>query len=1133
MARIRRGGDEEAVGVGFVVGEREIVTCAHVVNAAMGRDKTVADRPARNTRIHIDFPLLGDADGAPLRSCKVVSWSPPSTAEPRGRDVAGLVLVGGDTLPRGAGPARLASGKGPPQADITMFGYPSSPSRANGGWTTCTFRGAVAGGLLQLDVKGESALRAQPGYSGSPVIMEDEWGDVVVGMLVVASRDGRAGDAYAVPVSHMAAAWPEALSNSSVPPCPYRGLRAFTAEDARAGIFVGREDEIARLRSMVQASPLILVVGPSGVGKSSLVAAGLEPALHAEGWGVTSFRPGRSPFDAAAHALLSLVRTGRALSLADLNACSDQVRQYGLTNVAEKMALMVNRPVAVICDQMEELFAADQNNGEGLDFLRQLLPPVGGGPPSAVRLVCTLRADFLPAILELPGMGLRLQDRQLNVSPLDEPALTRVIVEPSTVEGVTYSPGLAHLIATEASRSRGGLPLLEFTLTELWAMQTKRQLTFDHYHELGGVAGALNRHAEEVYRKLCAEFDEGNIRRVLLAMVRARGGAASAVRVVARREHLGDGWKIAEALAGPSNRLVVLAPEGPDTSEIAHEALIREWKRLRDWVDADAQFQRWLILMEERSAEGDLLSDVRMAEAQQWLVERPDDIPPAIVSFVERSEKDIKLKIEALRAQDELRRANTELEDKATLLAKQNRAIEIQNFQIEQARRTLEERAEQLAVSIRFKSQFLARMSHELRTPLNGLLILARLLTENAEGNLSAQQVEYARTIHGSGSALLQLINDLLDLSDLEAGQLRIHPDRMALPKTVELMEALFASPAQAKGLSFGVDVEPEVPQELRADEQRLQQVLRGLLSNAVKFTPRGEVRLRVSMAPPGIGFDDDSLHDSTDLLAFQVIDTGIGIPPDKFGVIFEAFRQADGTTSRKYGGTGLGLAICRDIARLLGGEIHVDSELGKGSTFTLYLPASYTGPLAATDPAPTRRQPVPPPAAEPAVPEPPLGLPLPRLAEPPVELPTRWQGDDPLNGAKILIVDDDIRNVFALTSVLERHGSTVVYAENGRESIEQLERNEDVALVLMDIMMTGMDGWATTSAIRRMPQFADLPIIALTAKVMRGDREKSIASGASDYVPKPVDVDRLLERLRGWLSRSSAGSTSGPTEPS
>ncbi|MFI6484796.1 HAMP domain-containing protein [Nonomuraea sp. NPDC050663] len=482
------------------------------------------------------------------------------------------------------------------------------------------------------------------------------------------------------------------------------------------------------------------------------------------------------------------------------------------------------------------------------------------------------------------------------------------------------------------------------------------------------------------------------------------------------------------------------------------------------------------------------------------------------------------------RQQEELRRSNAELEDKAALLAKQNRAIEIQNFQIEQARRTLEERAEQLAVSGRYKSEFLANMSHELRTPLNSLLVLAKLLTENTDGNLTEQQVVYAKHIHGSGSQLLQLINDILDVSKVEAGKMDIHPAQLSLPKLLDYVEAAFAPLAQDKGLNFSIEVDG-VPQELHTDEQRLQQVLRNLLSNAVKFTPKGEVRLRVVKAPDHTAYEHATLRDVDTVIAFEVIDTGIGIAQDKREIIFEAFRQADGTTSRKYGGTGLGLSISRDIARLLGGEIRVDSEVGKGSTFTLFLPATYVGPSArgeAPRTAPAVQQ------EEPPVSLPELAFDLPLPQAPELQQPAgarRWQGDDPLSGSKILIVDDDIRNVFALTSVLEQQGATVVFAENGREGIEQLERNEDVALVLMDIMMPEMDGWATTSAIRRMPQFADLPIIALTAKVMRGDREKSIASGASDYVPKPVDVDRLLERLRGWLSRGRSDGSPDTSE--
>ena len=302
---------------------------------------------------------------------------------------------------------------------------------------------------------------------------------------------------------------------------------------------------------------------------------------------------------------------------------------------------------------------------------------------------------------------------------------------------------------------------------------------------------------------------------------------------------------------------------------------------------------------------------------------------------------------ELQRQQEELRRSNAELEDKAAQLAKQNRAIEIQNFQIEQARRTLEERAEQLAVSSRYKSEFLANMSHELRTPLNSLLVLAKLLSENNEGNLTPQQVEFAKTIHGAGSALLQLINDILDVTKVEAGRMDIHPQQLELSKLVEYVDATFAPLAQDKGLDFAVEVDDDVPRELRTDEQRLQQVLRNLLSNAIKFTPKGEVKLHIGRARPDTRFSDDALRHGEDILSFAVIDTGIGIAADKLDIIFEAFRQADGTTSRKYGGTGLGLSICREIAQLLGGEIQVQSRPGAGSTFTLYMPARYRGPLS------------------------------------------------------------------------------------------------------------------------------------------------------------------------------------------
>ncbi len=586
---------------------------------------------------------------------------------------------------------------------------------------------------------------------------------------------------------------------------------------------------------------------------------------------------------------------------------------------------------------------------------------------------------------------------------------------------------------------------------------------------------------------------------------------------------------------------------------------------------------------------------------------------------------------ELQRQQGELRRSNAELEEKAAVMAKQNRAIEVQNFQIEQARRALEERAQQLALSSRYKSEFLANMSHELRTPLNSLLVLAKLLSENPDGNLTGKQVEFARTIHDAGSDLLQLINDILDLEKVEAGKMDIHPQVLRMETLVEYVEATFRPMAVDKGLTFQVDVAPDVPGQLFTDEQRLQQVLRNLLSNAVKFTSAGSVRLRISRAGD-VEFTSSVLTAGGEAVAFAVADTGVGIAEDKLRVIFDAFQQADGTTSRRYGGTGLGLSISRDIARLLGGEIRARSRVGHGSTFTLYLLARLPGPEEGRSPGrgpdAAGVEPIPDPAAgaalgqdiigqvmpdddgdgadagtaPPSIPParaggdaPPAGNPDRESGQPPGRAGTgargagrrvpgtdgspgtngaragipamrsgaatngdgirlsppgagggrgdsagagtkgpTWQQDGPegiqpaagpesdhsLDDVKVLIIDDDVRNVFALTSVFERCGAEVLYAENGREGIDVLERNEDVTLVLMDIMMPELDGYATTETIRRMPQFADLPIIALTAKAMKGDREKTIGAGASDYIPKPVDVDNLLKVMRKWLQR-------------
>ncbi|MFE0509490.1 HAMP domain-containing protein [Streptomyces sp. NPDC058964] len=440
----------------------------------------------------------------------------------------------------------------------------------------------------------------------------------------------------------------------------------------------------------------------------------------------------------------------------------------------------------------------------------------------------------------------------------------------------------------------------------------------------------------------------------------------------------------------------------------------------------------------------------------------------------------------------------------------QERSDELQKQQAELQRSNaeLEEKAALLATSSQYKSEFLANMSHELRTPLNSLLILARLLSDNPDSHLSEQEVQFATTIHRSGSDLLQLINDILDLSKIEAGRMDVRPKRLPLIKLLDYVHATFRPLTLDRGLAFEVSVGEDVPREMYSDEQRLQQILRNLLSNAIKFTATGRVELRVNRVKDP---EHHYVRDSGEVIAFAVSDTGIGIAAEKLPVIFEAFQQADGTTNRKYGGTGLGLSISREIAGLLGGRIVAESEPGRGSTFTLYVPVLSPG-HPAPGPVPEERTTV-------TIPAQPAAEPYPAAHDTDDSWPAptkleAWKSGragQVLPGRRVLIVDDDIRNVFALTHVLGRVGMPVLYAENGREGIETLERNPDVELVLMDIMMPEMDGYETISAIRRTPRWAGLPIVALTAKAMPGDRDKSMARGANDYVPKPVDVDRLL----------------------
>jgi len=598
--------------------------------------------------------------------------------------------------------------------------------------------------------------------------------------------------------------------------------------------------------------------------------------------------------------------------------------------------------------------------------------------------------------------------------------------------------------------------------------------------------------------------------------------------------------------------------------------------------------------------------------------------------------------------QEELHNTNEELQEKAQLLENEKKQVEAKNLEIDMARRAVEEKAEQLALTSKYKSEFLANMSHELRTPLNSLLILSKLLADNPQGNLNEKQTEFARTIHSAGSDLLNLINDILDLSKIESGTVSIDLGDMSMSGLKLHMERTFRQLAADKGLEFDVRFDPKLPAEIRTDEKRLQQVVLNLLSNAFKFTAHGKVTLAVRSADSGWSPNHPVLRNVDQAVEISVSDTGIGIPPEKQKLIFEAFQQADGTTSRKYGGTGLGLSISREIARLLGGELQVRSTPGEGSTFSLFIPLEAAAVAAPETFAALGRDTLHavnllPAAIEVTDDRDHLGkspfvliveddvtfasilldlareaglkgvvsttgsgtVALARKLQPDAitldlgledingfvlldllqhdaatkEIPvhvisgvdeasevtamgarditakpvdhdalsalfrsiraaakdskrrrrSKAQADAPpeprhlpeLAGTKMLIVDDDIRNIYSLTSVLESYSVEVLHAERGRDGIVILEETPGVDLALIDIMMPEMDGYETIQHVRSNPDTAHIPLIAVTAKAMKGDRQKCLDAGASDYIAKPVDIDLLLALLRVWVTKA------------
>lgn len=452
---------------------------------------------------------------------------------------------------------------------------------------------------------------------------------------------------------------------------------------------------------------------------------------------------------------------------------------------------------------------------------------------------------------------------------------------------------------------------------------------------------------------------------------------------------------------------------------------------------------------------------------------------------------------------EELRMINEQLEERT-------KDAELKSEELRTAKEALEEKARELMQSSKYKTEFLANMSHELRTPLNSILLLSEMLIEDGNHGLTDEQVEFTKVIHSSGQDLLDLINDILDLSKVEVGKLEIHFEEVNLGEFAQRIERNFIQLAKKKNLNFTVTSSEDAPAVIFTDEQRLQQMIKNLLSNAFKFTEEGSVDVTFEKA---ISHEINHLPQancSDTWLKVMVSDTGIGIPTEKQEEIFEAFQQVDGATMRKYGGTGLGLSITKEFANLLGGVCKVESEEGKGSSFTLFIPSLPEGlpenfeqrihaeAASAKD----------------------LDIITEKTSE---TLPMNDLDDIPsatvLQGKSVLVVDDDHRNIYVIKNALEKEGMRVRTAKNGMECLETIGQEDTIDIVLMDIMMPVMDGYETMKRIRDLEKYQDIPIIALTAKAMNYDRRKCIEAGASDYISKPLKLDQLLSVMRVWLS--------------
>src|SRR5687768_17102268 len=469
---------------------------------------------------------------------------------------------------------------------------------------------------------------------------------------------------------------------------------------------------------------------------------------------------------------------------------------------------------------------------------------------------------------------------------------------------------------------------------------------------------------------------------------------------------------------------------------------------------------------------------------------------------------------------EELQQTNQELEEKARQLAHQNQEVERKNSEVEQARQALEEKAKQLALTSKYKSEFLANMSHELRTPLNSLLLLSDQLTRNAEGNLNLRQVEAAKTIHASGNDLLALINDILDLSKIESGTVQVDVSELRLQDLQRYVERTFRHIAESSKVGFNIHVDPALPRSIHTDIKRMQQIIKNLLSNAFKFTHEGSVTLTVKPAASGWSAQNEELNRAGQVIAFSVADTGIGISPDKQQIIFEAFQQADGSTSRKYGGTGLGLAISRELSKLLGGEIRLISSPGVGSTFTLYLPLSYASSRRVSA-LPAQRAMV---IESPALEAPRAAEVEPIYTEQEVE-PEPNDADDDRADIKpddlsILIVENDLAFAKVLLEAARAQGFKGLVAGTAASALSKIKEFQPSVMTL-DIFLPDMQGWRILDRLKADLSTRHIPVCVVSTD---DSRERALSSGAIGFITKPVAsrevIDRAIEHLKSYISR-------------